>query len=329
MAADRASGGCGARVRGAAFLDGRRRRCGRDAGGRGGWRDAWRMSADARGSRPAPIDAALLLPNSFHAAWLARRAGIAAALGLSRPTCRSRCSRAPCRGRDAFMHQAEYYLQLVPRAWRIPGTDGCGLRVTPDEDRRQAVSLLEARAGTARACRLCAGSGVRPGEAWPPDRMAATAAALAQRMQDHADAGRPAADRRHARGRERPTGARSARRRRSSMSLAARTCARSWLSSPCARRVVSNDSGAMHVAAASGVPVDRDLRSDQRAAHRAAAASIRGAAPPSWRVDAWCRPCELRACPIDHRCMTSIDVETVVAPPSATSACGGGARRAA
>jgi heptosyltransferase-2 len=68
---------------------------------------------------------------------------------------------------------------------------------------------------------------------------------------------------------------------------------------------VSNDSGAMHLAAAIGVPV----------------AAIFG--PTDDRVTAplgdhdvlihqvFCRPCMLRDCPIDHRCMTGITVDAV------------------
>jgi heptosyltransferase II len=68
---------------------------------------------------------------------------------------------------------------------------------------------------------------------------------------------------------------------------------------------VSNDSGAMHLAAAVGVPV----------------AAIFG--PTDERVTAplgnhdviihqvFCRPCMLRDCPIDHRCMRGISVDRV------------------
>ena len=68
---------------------------------------------------------------------------------------------------------------------------------------------------------------------------------------------------------------------------------------------VSNDSGAMHLAAAAGVPVT----------------AIFG--PTKERVTApigshdvllhkvFCRPCMLRECPIDHRCMTRITSEEV------------------
>jgi heptosyltransferase-2 len=71
------------------------------------------------------------------------------------------------------------------------------------------------------------------------------------------------------------------------------------------RAFVSNDSGAMHLAAAVGVPV----------------AAIFG--PTDERVTAplgdhdvllhqvFCRPCMLRECPIDHRCMKGVSVDAV------------------
>ena len=74
---------------------------------------------------------------------------------------------------------------------------------------------------------------------------------------------------------------------------------------------VSNDSGAMHLAAAIGVPV----------------AAIFG--PTDDRVtrplgdhdvlvhQVFCRPCMLRDCPIDHRCMKGITADAVVAAVTA------------
>jgi heptosyltransferase-2 len=75
--------------------------------------------------------------------------------------------------------------------------------------------------------------------------------------------------------------------------------------------VVSNDSGAMHLAAASGVPVTAIFgpTNEQRTAPLPHPS---GAGTAIVAGQAWCRPCELRACPLDHRCMTSIDVETVI-----------------
>jgi heptosyltransferase-2 len=41
----------------------------------------------------------------------------------------------------------------------------------------------------------------------------------------------------------------------------------------------------------------------------------RGPGSPTPRIlttDAWCRPCMLRECPIDHRCMTGIGARDVM-----------------
>jgi heptosyltransferase-2 len=76
---------------------------------------------------------------------------------------------------------------------------------------------------------------------------------------------------------------------------------------------VSNDSGATHVAAALGVPVTAVFGpTDERVTAPVSA----GPADVIVR-DVFCRPCLLRECPIDHRCMKRIDVDTVLASVSA------------
>jgi heptosyltransferase-2 len=75
------------------------------------------------------------------------------------------------------------------------------------------------------------------------------------------------------------------------------------------RAFVSNDSGAMHLAAAAGLPVTAPFgptRELETAPLPAADPSV----PPHaiLTAAAWCRPCMLRECPIDHRCMTRITV---------------------
>ena len=77
---------------------------------------------------------------------------------------------------------------------------------------------------------------------------------------------------------------------------------------------VANDSGALHVAAALGIPVvalygptseqfSRPLFARQGADDRVITMSH----------DVFCRPCWLRDCPIDHRCMRRISPEQVYA----------------
>ena len=78
-----------------------------------------------------------------------------------------------------------------------------------------------------------------------------------------------------------------------------------------AAAVVSNDSGAMHLAAAVGVPVTAIFGpTDERAT------------APLGNHDVlvhpvFCRPCMLRDCPIDHRCMKGITADAVFAAISA------------
>jgi len=78
------------------------------------------------------------------------------------------------------------------------------------------------------------------------------------------------------------------------------------LASMC-RVFVSNDSGAMHVAAALGRPVVAMFGpTDERATRPLGAGDVITA-------DVFCRPCHLRDCPIDHRCMKRISADTVFA----------------
>jgi heptosyltransferase-2 len=72
------------------------------------------------------------------------------------------------------------------------------------------------------------------------------------------------------------------------------------------RLFVGNDSGAMHVAGAVGLPVIGIF----------GPTDPEGTSPvtPDFtlvREKVFCSPCFLRHCPIDHRCMTRISVDTV------------------
>jgi heptosyltransferase-2 len=81
------------------------------------------------------------------------------------------------------------------------------------------------------------------------------------------------------------------------------------------RTVVSNDSGAMHFAAAMGVGVTAVFGpTDERETAPLAGMAASGCQRQQIVVlthDVSCRPCMLRECPIDHRCMRGIDPERV------------------
>ena len=72
------------------------------------------------------------------------------------------------------------------------------------------------------------------------------------------------------------------------------------------RALVSNDSGAMHLGAALGLAVTVPFGpTDERQTRPL------GDRHTVLTHPVWCRPCMLRECPIDHRCMTGISVQSV------------------
>jgi heptosyltransferase-2 len=246
----------------------------------------------------------LLLPNSFRSAWIASRSGIPERWGYrtaGRGLLLTRSPRAP-RG---TMHQRRYYLELM-RALEIPAADDVPRMRARASSRERADTMLK-NAGVSLGDVLV---GFAPGAAygqakrWPPDRVAAVIERLASRGVRAVLLGADA-DRATARAIESalPAGVRP-------IDLVGRTSLRelAGVLARCAA-FVSNDSGAMHVAAALGVPVtaifgptnERETSPEGPAAHDIV---LR---------DVFCRPCMLRDCPIDHRCMKRIGVDDVIA----------------
>jgi heptosyltransferase II len=80
-----------------------------------------------------------------------------------------------------------------------------------------------------------------------------------------------------------------------------------------ARAVVSNDSGAMHLAGAVGTPVVAIFGSTNEQQTRPLTSGAGDAPPRVVTHPVWCRPCMLRECPIDHRCMRGIAAAQVLA----------------
>lgn len=251
--------------------------------------------------RDARADAILLLRNSFGSAWTARRAGVPERWGYRADWRRLLLTRAVRRPRRP-VHQVEYYLELV-RGLGIEAAAGDALaRIEPLPSTREKAAALLAAAGVAPGERLV---GFAPGAAyghakrWPPERVAQVIAGL----EATAVLVGAAADRDTGRAIESslPPGVRV-------VNLIGRTTLRQLVGvvSRCAA-FVSNDSGAMHVAAALGVPLTAIFGpTDERATAPAGA----GASDVILRK-VFCRPCMLRECPIDHRCMKRIEVGAV------------------
>ena len=260
---------------------------------------------EAEQLRELRADAIVLLTNSFRTAWVSRQAGVPQRWGYGAHARSVLLTRAIARPRTK-VHQAEYYRHLVREL-------GFGVRRGSDGGQTPHLQIIPAtrvrtdaflaQLGVDRSAPLV---GLAPGAAyghakrWPPKRVAELAARLtaggAACLLVGAEGDRGA-------GREiesmLPAGTRV-------FNVIGRTDLRLFagLLASC-QAFVSNDSGAMHLAAAAGVPV----------------VAIFG--PTDERVTAplgnhdmiihqvFCRPCMLRDCPIDHRCMRRISVDTV------------------
>ncbi len=264
-----------------------------------------RIVVELRGQK---FDVALLLQNAFDAAWLAWRANIPERIGYARDRRSFLLTKAipvPRHG-EIPSHEKFYYLELLRRAgWldSVQDESFIGLHI-PEDKRRNADEFLCKSGVRQSALRIAIGAGASYGSAkcWPPSRFAE----VANRLQSEADADvilfGTAAE-------ASVSTAISAEMRRPPIDLTGKTAIADLpaLLSQC-HLFIGNDSGAMHVAAAVGVPIvavfgptDPD-----------------GTAPVTPRCSIiqqkpYCSPCFLRRCPTDHRCMNAITANMVEA----------------
>jgi heptosyltransferase-2 len=246
------------------------------------------------------FDLTILLPNSFRSAWVAKRAGIPHRWGASASGRRWLLTR-PVRAAKGKIHQSARYLALMD-ALGISGTDDLPrISLTaPTADRARSFLAKHGIDPSTMLVGFAPGAAYGHAKRWPPPRVAEVIGRLNERgamsvlvgTTDDRDAGREIES-------ALPAGTRVA-------NLMGRTDLRvlAGILERC-QVFVSNDSGAMHLAAALGVPV----------------VAIFG--PTDERVTAplgnhdilleqvFCRPCMLRDCPIDHRCMKRVSVDRV------------------
>ena len=79
------------------------------------------------------------------------------------------------------------------------------------------------------------------------------------------------------------------------------------------RAVVSNDSGAMHLAGAVGARVAAIFGATNETRTSPLRSGPDAPAPSILTHHVFCRPCMLRECPIDHRCMRGVTASQVFA----------------
>jgi len=248
------------------------------------------------------FEAALLLPNSFAAAWLVRGAGIKERWGYSRDL-RGRLLTYAIPRLRTYGHQVEYY-QALGTALGVPAGPPYAALVVPDHAREAATTLL-AQSGVARDqpfVVLAPGAAYGRAKQWLPERFAELAHMLAGDQVKTVLVGSKGD----------VNACQEVARLAPVTDLAGRTdlaTLAAVLSQ--ARAVVSNDSGAMHVAAAAGARVTAVYGPTNEQKTSPLAASAQAPQPTIVATDVWCRPCMLRECPIDHRCMTRIHAARV------------------
>jgi heptosyltransferase-2 len=264
----------------------------------------------AAGMRRESFDCAILLPNSFDAALAAWMARIPRRIGYRRDGRGWLLTEAipPPEPGEIPRHERFYYLELLRRAGIIHEYPACA-DIRLDGGAAARAAGVEALRGAGLLERDAAVIGVSPGAAygdakrWLPERFAETAARVARA---HAAA-------------VALFGAQAERELCASLAEAIRADGVSVcnfaglttlgqfidLAAAC-RLFLTNDSGAMHVASALGVPTVTVFGATDDTTTGPTGARARVV-----REQVECSPCLLRACPIDHRCMTRVTTDRV------------------
>ncbi len=267
-------------------------------------REKFRLALSLQGR----FDCAILLPNAFEAAALALLAGIPERIGYARDG-RSLLLTRPVpvpKAGEIPRHERFYYLELLRRAGVIdclPRTEN-PIRLDCAEDARDEGRALLSKAGLQGSV-----IGVSPGAAyggakrWLPERFAEAAASIARSTGSHVAVFGSTGERGIC---EEVRSAISARGILAHNFAGETTLARFISLAAACDVFLTNDSGAMHIASALGVPTV--------AVFGATDDTATGPTGPLARVvrhPVECSPCLLRECPIDHRCMTGVTSDQV------------------
>lgn len=263
---------------------------------------------DVAAVRSLEPEVAVLLPNSFGSAWFVRSAGVPERWGYASDL------RGPLLSRAVPLpairsHQSQYYRHLVGQL----GVEAGELEpnvVVPSSAVQAARSLLAERGwdGTSPLVVVAPGAAYGGAKRWPSghfawltDRVVLDRGAFCALVGSAADSDTTGAVRALVSGQARPR----------VLDLAGATTLESLAGvMSLARACVSNDSGAMHVAGAVGVPLVALFGPTRERETAPLGRSGRRADVLVQHV--WCRPCMLRECPLDHRCMTELRPERVL-----------------
>jgi len=283
-------------------------------------RDTVRALADGR------FELGILFPNSFRSAWQLRSAGVSQRWGYSNLTrswmLTKQALRTPHNAlrtthsalrtpHSAHQHHVEFYRNLV-RGLGIPCDDDAP-RISPSSTAtNHATQLLGVESpGNTRLITLAPGAAYGQAKQWPPARVAELTARLVRERDAVCVLVGAAHDRDAGRAIESWLRTNAAEILPRVKNLIGKTDLGTLVAMTSLSRVcVTNDSGVMHVAAATGRPVIAMFGpTDERVTRPIGRGDVLTA-------DVFCRPCHLRDCPIDHRCMKRITVDMVFAAVS-------------
>jgi heptosyltransferase-2 len=267
------------------------------------------VKADAAAIAGANPSTAILFPNSFASAWLVRRARVRERWGYATDMRSGLLTRAVGRMKQP-MHQGAYYQHLVRELGIATGPLEPALSI-PAQAVSDARALLVQHGWDEQRSLIVLAPGAAYGKAkqWIPSHVVRLVTDLVRErgatcalVGSRGDMATTRAIRAAAPPDCQPR----------ILDLAAATTLPVLagiisLAGAC----VSNDSGAMHLAAAAGVAVVGIFGSTNEQATSPLAHA--GAAVEVVTHPVWCRPCMLRECPIDHRCMTGIEPARVLA----------------
>lgn len=272
---------------------------------RGGGFAGWR--SDRARIRAARFDLGFVIPESISSALLMRMGRVERVVGFARDPLRRALLHAEVVapadwGRRRLVSKERFVLTLMASFGIEVGDRKLRLGVTSDEETRLSrvlETLGVSRDSLRREAPIVIAPGASFGDAkcWPIDSYAALADRLAARGLPIVLLGAPGE---HAR-----VAAVSAAMRSQAIVLdgvldlgALKALLRG------ARALVANDAGARHIAAAFGVPsvIFFGPTSVAKTADNLAAIEV-------LETEHACRPCYRRHCPIDHRCLRSIDLD--------------------
>ncbi|HYA17471.1 MAG TPA: lipopolysaccharide heptosyltransferase II [Bryobacteraceae bacterium] len=253
----------------------------------------WSLIRQLRAER---FDLAVLFPNSFSSALVAWLAGAKRIVGYDRDA-RGLLIPFPIE-LPPPAHERYYYLELLKRARIIEAVpEVTEIRFDGVEEARARGEALFRAAGIALPV-----TGVSPGAAfgsakrWLPERFAEVARRLGGSVAVFGSAAEKGL-------------CEEVARLAGGKSFAGATSLRQFIDMVAACRVfLCNDSGAMHIAYAAGVPSVTVFGPTNEFA-----TGPTGSSAVIVREPVECAPCGLRECPIDHRCMTRVTVDHVMA----------------